>query len=106
MSVIVTIPQSDSWQVSNPAFRMLAKTADRYLEVHQRDLLGRAQASGVLSLENLEPEAAQQVALGLQAAAEDLRVRLRESPDAWDQSLADALDDLSVRLTKLAQTEF
>jgi hypothetical protein len=105
VSVIVQIPNNGTWQANGPAFSVLADEASKHLSAHDQEILIRGQAQGLVSLDQLDHQQAHRIAVAIQRASDALRPGLRNNKEDWDQSLADALDDLSMRLTELAGTQ-
>jgi hypothetical protein len=101
----VVIPNNGTWKVSGAAFRLLAREATERLDSDDdREVLTKGQALNGLFLDQLDPEQAHRVALAMQGAAATLRTGLVGSTSEWDQSFADALDYLGLRLTELARS--
>lgn len=106
VSVLVTIPDKGTWKVSGAAFRLLASEAtERLPNPKDREVLVRAQALNGLSLDKLDGEQASRLAVAMRDAAETLRSGLLGGETEWDQSLADSLGDLALRLTELTRLD-
>jgi hypothetical protein len=106
VSVLVVIPNKGTWKVSGAAFRLLAREATKHLQTTEdREVLVWGQALNGLFLDKLDPEQALRLAVAMRGAVETLRTGLLGSATEWDQSFADSLGDLALRLTELARSE-
>lgn len=106
MTVIVVAPgRADSWQASNPAFRMIVDELRRTGPLGAvMPIVEQGQALGLVDLRRLSVTDQHDVALALAEAARRLRddVRERGPADQWESELIEALTELHVWLATLA----